>query len=109
MSRAIADPPHPSHGLVVASLHMARVWTDWLRKFVPAIRHNTPITGTVTFAAATSAAVAFDTAEASTDYNVMVEPPEDRRWWITSKATTGFTINVSSSSSAVYTWTVVRR
>ncbi len=109
MSRAVPDPPHPSHGLVDTTARMARVWTDWLRKFVPAIRYNTPLTGTVTFATATTAAVAFDTAEASTDYNVLVEAPEDRRVWITSKATTGFTINVSASSTAVYTWTVVRR
>lgn len=67
-----------------------------------------PVTGTVTFAAATTAAVAFTTAEPSANYNIHIDAPEDRRFWTTSKTTSGFTVNVSASSSATYGWTLVR-
>lgn len=112
MSRTVPQPPHFSvvlSELVESSARMTREWYDWVVRFASAVLFNTPLTGTVTFSAATTAAVTFTTAEATANYNVIVESPEDRRVWVTSKATTGFTLNVSSASSATYTWTVIRR
>lgn len=109
MTQSIPSPPHQDSPLVDRSPRMAWEWYDWIFKLLRTLRLNTPLTGTVTFAAATTAAVTFDTAEASADYNVILDIPENRTAWVTSKATTGFTVNVSSSSSATYGWTLVRR
>lgn len=108
MSRSVPQPPHASVALV-PSLLAETDWFNWFLSFAKAVLFNTPLTGTATFAAATTATVTFTTAEPTANYNVAVEAPEDRRVWVTSKATTGFTLNVSASSSATYTWTVIRR
>lgn len=109
MSQNVPDPPHPDSVLADQAFRMAWEWREWLGKFVRSLQFNSAQTGTVTFAAATTAAVTFTNSEPSANYNVSVEPPEDRRWWITSKTVSGFTLNVSSSSSAIYLWTVFRR
>lgn len=108
MSQTVPQPPHASVALVPAQLTETD-WYNWFLQFARAVRFNTPLTGTVTFAAATTAAVTFTTAEPTANYQVLIEAPENRTFWVTSKATTGFTLNVSSSSSATYTWTVIRR
>lgn len=73
------------------------------------LEKRAPRCGSVTFATATTAAVTLSPPEISTDYMVVVEAPEDRRVWITSKATTGFTINVSANSAATYNWALIRQ
>lgn len=111
MSRTVPQPPHPSVGMVekvLDALRATREWYDWIIAFAVNVRFNTPLTGSKAFSAATSAAVTFITPEPTANYTVLVEAPEDRRVWITSKATTGFTINVSSASSATYEWVVIR-
>jgi hypothetical protein len=109
VSRTLPSAPHPTSIVVDASSRLTREWVKWVLEFVRNLQFNAPITGTVTFAAATTAAVTFTTALPDANYQVHVDAPEDRRVWVTSKATTGFTINVSASSSETYCWTVLRR
>lgn len=109
MSRQVPSPPHYDSGLIDRAMRMTREWYDWVDKFFRAINYNTPLTGTATFAAATSAAVTFDTAEAGTSYNIHIDSPANLTFWVTSKATTGFTINSSSSTSVTVGWTLTRR
>lgn len=109
MARVIPSLPHPSSPTVDQSDRMTREWYDKLDELVKALQQRIPLAGTVTFAAATSAAVTFTTAEPNSAYNVLIDAPENRTVWITSKSTTGFTVNVSSSSSATYGWVIVRR
>ena len=104
--------PHPNSELVSALVKQGRkafvLTTEWFRALSD-ITRALPVTGTVEFSAATTAAVLFDVPEQTVSYNVLIEAPEDRRVWVTSKSTTGFTLNVSSSSSGVYGWAIVRR
>lgn len=62
---------------------------------------------------ATTVAVTFGTAEADSDYEVTVFDFEENlgNYWITSKATTGFTINVATTpaTSATVHWMLTRR
>lgn len=110
--RNVKLPPHPSVTLsevIEGAQKATREWYDWFLEFAKTSQFNAALTGSVTFAAASTAAVTFTTAEPTANYNVIVEAPEQRTVWITSKATTGFTINLSSSSSATYLWTVIRQ
>lgn len=72
--------------------------------------NTTSMKGTATFAAATTVAVAFPTTQYDAVYRVMLTPQADPvgRLWVSSKATTGFTINNSSSTSIAVDWQVVR-
>lgn len=109
MTTLVPPPPHPSAPAVEQSRELSREWRDWLDKFVSAVRSNTEQAGTVTFAAATTAAVTFANAEPSANYNVALDSPENKTFWVTSKTTTGFTINASSATSATVGWALVRR
>lgn len=109
MSQNVPDPPHPDSVLADQAFRMAWEWREWLGKFVRSLQFNSAQTGTVTFAAATTAAVTFTNAEPSTSYNVTFDSGENKTFWATSKATTGFTANASSSSSATVGWTLHRR
>jgi len=108
MTRPLADLPHPTARVVEQAGGLWVLSREWFLK-LRNIADRTPVTGSVTFAAATTAAVTFDTPELSTDYNIHIAAPEQRTLWITGKTTTGFTLNVSSSSSATYGWTLTRR
>lgn len=66
------------------------------------------LTGSATFVAATSVAVSFPTAEANTSYGIFIEGVANRTYWVTSKATGGFTINASASNSDTVRWLLVR-
>lgn len=109
MSREVPQPPHPSVSVLDAAGRFVREWFDWIDKFAKNIRFNAPLTGTVAFSAATSATVTFATPEASANYNVSLDPPENKTFWVTSKATTGFTVNASGSTSVTVPWTLHRR
>ena len=87
---------------------MSRIWSQKFFDIIVALRSRVPRTGTKAFAAATSAAVTLSPAEPTANYNVHIDAPEDQRCWVTAKTTSGFTINVSSSSSATFGWTLVR-
>ena len=88
---------------------ISRVWWQALDRIVRAVRFHLPVTGQATFAADTTVAVTFSVPEKTTDYNIHIEAVANRTYWITSKATTGFTVNASASNSDTVGWTVVRR
>jgi hypothetical protein len=64
--------------------------------------------GTVTFSAATTAAVTFAAAEPDTDYRISLGSMANKTFWVSNKTVNGFTINASSSSSDTVEWTIVR-
>lgn len=66
--------------------------------------------GTATFSAATTVAVVLSPAEPDTNYKIVLTPAADPvgRLWFASKATGGFTITNSSSTSIAVDWAVVR-
>jgi len=67
------------------------------------------IRGNVAFATAGTKAVTFGTAEADSTYFVALSSDSNETFWVTSKATTGFTLNSSNASSvAVVDWILVR-
>ena len=70
------------------------------------------LAGYATFSAATTKTVTFATAEADALYRVLVTWTSDpgasnTRWWVSSKTTTGFTLNVPASTSASFDWLIV--
>jgi hypothetical protein len=65
--------------------------------------------GSATFATAATVAVSFGTAEPDASYYVIVTGDVNETFWITSKATGGFTINSSNgSSTATVDWMLIR-
>lgn len=65
--------------------------------------------GQATFATAATVAVTFDRAEPDTDYFVALAGSVNETFWVTSKTTTGFTLNSSNASStATVDWILVR-
>lgn len=56
--------------------------------------------GRSTPSSGTAVAVAFGTAEPDANYYVVLTGAQDRKYWVTSKTTSGFTINTDSA------WTV---
>jgi len=64
--------------------------------------------GSCTFAAGVSCAVTLPVTEADASYLVMVSCSDSRIFWADTKATTGFTINASASTSGVCDWRLVR-
>lgn len=64
--------------------------------------------GTATFAAATTVAVSFGTAQPDTTYGVNITGSANKTFWVTTKTVNGFTINASSSSSDTVDWFVFR-
>lgn len=67
------------------------------------------VTGSVTFSSSGTAAVSFSTNESDTTYKVFVTGNIGETFWVTSKATTGFTINSSNASSTAVVDFVVMR
>lgn len=71
---------------------------------------NTTAAGRATLLAnASSIAVAFDVAQADTNYSISVCPPYQTSFWITSKAVGGFTINVGTTNgyNQVIDWMIM--
>jgi hypothetical protein len=64
--------------------------------------------GYATFAASTSVAVTFTNAEPDANYYVSLSGVAQGYCWVTSKATTGFTINCSASNSSSVDWHLIR-
>ena len=64
--------------------------------------------GTATFAAATSIAVTFGTAEPDASYFIALSGNAAGYCWVTAKGTGGFTINCSASNSNTVDWHLIR-
>jgi len=69
---------------------------------------GTNLRGTATFSSATTKAVVFGTAEPDASYYVTLGGNAAGYCWITSKTTSGFTINCSSSNSNAVDWILIR-
>lgn len=107
MTRPVAVLPHPTSKVVEqvrGILVMTREWYGRLQN----IADRTPVTGTATFAVATSVAVTFATPEVSTDYMIVIESPAVRSYSVTSKTTTGFTLTTALSNSDTVNWALLR-
>lgn len=65
------------------------------------------LTGTATFAAATTVAVTGLT-QPDTSYFIDIEPNGNFTFWPTSKTVNGFTINCSASQSGIVAWRLTR-
>lgn len=66
------------------------------------------LSGQVTFAASTSAAVSFITTQPGSAYVVTLEAPDNKTYWVDTKTQSGFTIHASSATSATVGWKVTR-
>ena len=64
--------------------------------------------GTVSFAAATTAAVTFGTAEPNASYFIALGGNAAGFCWITGKGTAGFTVNCSVANSNPTDWILIR-
>jgi len=62
--------------------------------------------GTATFGGATTCAVTFPYAMQNANYRVLLGPSDNKTYWVTSKTTTGFTLNASATSSATVDWMI---
>jgi hypothetical protein len=89
MARPTPALPHPTVALVGPDGRMAR---EWLAMFAELVR-RVPVTGTATFAAATSVAVTLSAPEADASYRVLIEGAAARFYWPSGKTTTGFTLS----------------
>ena len=75
---------------------------------ISALVNRVPVTGSVTFSAATTAAVTFSVAEANANYDVWFASPEDNFLWAVSKTTAGFTATAKNSTSATFRYLIIR-
>jgi len=65
--------------------------------------------GSVTFASSSTVSVTFGTAEPDASYFIAISADKNETFWVTGKATTGFTINSSNASSvATIDWILIR-
>jgi hypothetical protein len=64
------------------------------------------ISGSTAFAAGTTVAVTLPIFLPSTAYRITISANANKTFWVTSKATTGFTLNASSSSSDTVDWEI---
>lgn len=66
------------------------------------------LAGVATFSASTTAAVTLPIAEPNANYLIFIDSPANVTHWVTSKSTTGFTINASASNSNTVGWLLIR-
>jgi hypothetical protein len=65
-------------------------------------------TGSATFAAGTSVAVAFSSVQPDANYKVLLGPQANKNFWVTNKTVSSFTINASATSSDTVDWAIGR-
>lgn len=108
MSLRIPPAPINDTNVADASGRISLPLLKFFKDLIAALVNRVPLTGSVTFSAATSKAVTFTTAEPSANYHIWFASPEDNFLWATSKTTTGFTANAKNSSSATFRWQLIR-
>lgn len=109
MTRAVPRPPHPQSQVVSPPGIATREWLQFFDEMSRVLQERLAVCGTAEFSASTTKDVTLDVTLPDTNYNVTIDAPENKTFWVTNKATTGFRINASSSSSATVGWTLVRR
>lgn len=109
MPRQIRGLPKESAAVSdTLSGRMRHAWYTWFSDLVAALLNRLPITGSVTFAASTTAAVTFATPEADANYDVWYASGADNYFWTTSKSVSGFTANAKTSNSATVRYQIIR-
>lgn len=66
------------------------------------------LAGTAVFSASTTVAVTLPIAEPDANYLIFLDNPANQTLWVTSKSTTGFTVNSSVSNSTTVGWLLIR-
>lgn len=108
MPRTIPAPPAPAAAIADKDGRPTQTYVGWFNELYNALYNRIGVTGTVTFAAATTATVTFATPEADANYRVYFEENANRNYWASSKTTTGFTANASASNSDTVSYMLVR-
>jgi hypothetical protein len=70
------------------------------------LAHN--FAGVASFSASTTVNITLPVAEVNANYSVFLENTTNNTLWVTSKTTTGFTINSSASITADVAWLLIR-
>lgn len=79
------------------------------RRFLRALLSRSPVSGSATFDAGPTVAVTLNPGLPDDQYNVLLDVPQNTRFWITAKSASGFTLNADTSISATLGYTIVRR
>lgn len=79
------------------------------RRFFRAVLSRSPVSGSAVFDAATTVAVTLNPGLPDEQYNVLLDIPQDTRFWVTNKSASGFTLNADTSISATLGYTIARR
>lgn len=108
MPRSLPALPHPSSPITDSTDRVTREWYDKLDELVKALLNRVPVTGTLSFAAATTTTVTFGTPESDANYDVWFAAPDGKTYWASSKTVNGFTANASSSVTATVRWQLIR-
>lgn len=108
MARSFPGVPNPDTEIAKPDRHPTQDWMRFFYDLMAALKNRVPVTGTATFAASTSVAVTFATAEADANYRVYFAASDDNYHWATSRATTGFTANAKNSTSVTVGWQIIR-
>lgn len=106
--RTIPAPPAPAAAIAEQDGRPTQIWVAFFNELYNALVNRIGVTGSVTFAAATTAAVTFATPETDANYSVYFEENANRNYWASSKTTTGFTANASASNSDTVKYMLVR-
>lgn len=104
-------PTLPTPNVVIVAEKSTRPSLDYFRFFstlLQVLLNRLPVTGTASFAAATTATVTFGTPEANANYDVWFAAPDGKTYWASSKSTTGFTANASASVTADVRYQIIR-
>jgi len=102
---------HAGGGMEVASPSGLGLWLLNLKSLSASGTTGNNLRGRVSNpASGTTSTVTFSTAEPDANYYVMVTGDTDRKYWVTSKATTGFTINTDTAfaGSGSTEWLLIR-
>lgn len=108
MARTIPAPPAPAAAIADKDGKPTQEWVAFFNELYNALVNRIGVTGSVTFAASTTATVTFTTPEADANYSVMFDPVDSTRYWATSRTTTGFTANANVSNSNTVRYMLVR-
>lgn len=109
MPSSLPAAPSPETAISLNSpMPISRGLWRFFVDLIAALTNRTPVVGSVTFAAATTAAVTFTTAEGNANYNIWPAAPDTKVYWASSKTTTGFTMNASGVHTGAVAYQLIR-
>lgn len=83
------------------------VGTPAWRRFFAGLARNRPRSGAASFGGGAEVAVALHPPAVDTDYVVLLECPENRRFWVGSKTRSGFAVHADGATGATINYTVI--